>query len=678
MKRTIASMLVVFLTAGSVIASDQLALSLRQRVEKDEVVLDILVTNLSKTSVEITSKGIVPPWSVCIWFDWAIDGKPAEYWENVGGIPEAKESWRVPPKGVILWGSIPLRELQIKTKDKLFPAITDKKPHVVSIRPGEQWKKKDLSVKSGSITVSLPKVPTPSSARPNTEESVAETKLLFIFMETISRLEKNEQKEHIPYLYKDLYATMQRPYPMAAAYLPVRRKPGLSPEELAEGVLAHGFCGQTWLMSACEKTRLDILKEHRAQLLPLIKADLASEKKSDRERAIRVIGDLKITDQFEAVLHIFETDDELSNRAMCTLKNLHDLRAIAPIIKKYPDLGSLAYDYLRDIETQNAADPSLIALLESKDPNVRWRASYALSQSGDPKLVPHFIHLAKDENLRVRKQAVLMGHFLFPKARAAVRPTFLKLLSDPDIQVKSFTVRCLAERKDMACIKTLLELLKDPATNEFALFNLVQAMRGLAGSDFGYRLGPGQWQPTTENNQQAIRRFEEWVEKHMDDKSEIPKTSVRATLEADPERPGWFVMHVTNISKKTVRFPDIREGAGWCGEFYEITVIQNGKARESKGFCWYAPGDVLKIVELAPGKTYDRDIQPGAYYHGNLVAPYEVSVTYRLTEKMKKMMKGEGVHKAFEPYPDKVDLDFTFQTTKAKIHAASQERKPQG
>lgn len=507
------------LMASSAMASNQLALSLRQRTEKDEVVLDILVTNISKTSIDITSKGIVPPWSTWAWFDWTVDGKPAKYWENVGGGLDIKEFWRVPPNGVILWASIPLRKLQVETKNELKSAITDKEPHVVTILPSKRWEKENLQVRLGNITVKPPKVRAPISVHPDTEKwiSVAEIKLLFIFMETVSRFEKEEQKQHIAYLYKDLYATLKRPYCMVAAFCRFRKKPGLSPEELAEGILAYGLCGQTRLMSECRTTRLDILKEHQDQLLPLVKADLASKEKSDRKRALRVIGDLKMTDQFDSVLHIFETDDDLSNESMRTLRDLRDPRAIAPIIKKYPDLNSMVSEYLQYLETQNAPDPSLIALLDSKGPEVRRRAIYALTSSGDPKLVPYFVRLAKDKDPRVRREAVLMGHFLVPKARDAVRPTLITLLSDPDIRVKSFTVRCLAERKDPICIPTLLELLKDPSTEESAFSHIVQAIRNLTGSDLGYQLGPGKWKPTTENNQRAIQRFEEWINKHADD-----------------------------------------------------------------------------------------------------------------------------------------------------------------
>jgi hypothetical protein len=141
--------------------------------------------------------------------------------------------------------------------------------------------------------------------------------------------------------------------------------------------------------------------------------------------------------------------------------------------------------------------------------------------------------------------------------------------------------------------------------------------------------------------------------------------SVRATLEANTNRVGWFVIHVTNISSNTVRFLDIREGTGWCGEFYEITVEKAGKQYKSEGNCLYATGDIPKVVKLLPGKTYDRNIQPVAYVRSekHIIPSCDIKVTYRLTEKIRTMWKDKD---------NKVDLDLRFETNKAKIESSNQ------
>jgi hypothetical protein len=148
MMKKIQQILVSFAFVVAMVASaaetNDLTLSLRQRTDKGEVVLDILVSNVSTSAVEIVSESIAPPWSVWAWFQWEVDGKPAEYPENVAMIPNAKESWRIPRGGVILWATIPVRSLACLTDNdqgqkESRRAITDNKRHSITIMPGRQW-----------------------------------------------------------------------------------------------------------------------------------------------------------------------------------------------------------------------------------------------------------------------------------------------------------------------------------------------------------------------------------------------------------------------------------------------------------------------------------------------------------------------------------------------------------
>jgi len=146
----------LFTTSATCMAAEQIALSLRQREEKGEVVLDILVSNVSTSSVQIVSEGIAPPWSVWAWFKWEIDKKPAQYSENVAGIPDIRRVWEVPPEGTILWASIPLRSLQHVVRNEsgqreLRSVIQDKERHVVTIGPSDRWK--DITVRQGTLEV---------------------------------------------------------------------------------------------------------------------------------------------------------------------------------------------------------------------------------------------------------------------------------------------------------------------------------------------------------------------------------------------------------------------------------------------------------------------------------------------------------------------------------------------
>lgn len=160
MKTRVQQALLVICLIASGIASgaetNNLALSLRQRTEKGEVVLDILVSNVSTSAVEVVSSGFAPAWSVDVWFKWEVDGKQAEYSESVALIRGAKDSWRIPRYGVVLWATIPVRSLKHLIKreqgrSEWRSVIQDTNRHVIVILPNTQWK--DLKVRPGKLEV---------------------------------------------------------------------------------------------------------------------------------------------------------------------------------------------------------------------------------------------------------------------------------------------------------------------------------------------------------------------------------------------------------------------------------------------------------------------------------------------------------------------------------------------
>ena len=162
---------------------------------------------------------------------------------------------------------------------------------------------------------------------------------------------------------------------------------------------------------------------------------------------------------------------------------------------------------------------------------------------------------------------------------------------------------------------------------------------------------------------------------------------IRAILEPSTNQSGWFVMHITNVSTNTIRFMDVEEGPHACGDVYEILVEKNGKTHKSE-VCLYSPFGFPGVVELAPGRTYDRGIQPGAYYLGfsHLAFPYTISVKYRITDTMKNVwsnvvvnvdsnlllrtgLTSDGIRPS--PMAD-VDVNLVFRTGKLEIGASNQ------
>jgi hypothetical protein len=91
-----------------------------------------------------------------VWFKWQVDGKPAEYSDNVARIPHIKESWRIPKGGVVLWASIPLRSLKHVIQNEsglkeLRSVIQDTNQHLVTVLPRDRWK--GITVRTGKIEV---------------------------------------------------------------------------------------------------------------------------------------------------------------------------------------------------------------------------------------------------------------------------------------------------------------------------------------------------------------------------------------------------------------------------------------------------------------------------------------------------------------------------------------------
>ncbi|MBM4142619.1 MAG: hypothetical protein FJ225_03355 [Lentisphaerae bacterium] len=154
---------------------------------------------------------------------------------------------------------------------------------------------------------------------------------------------------------------------------------------------------------------------------------------------------------------------------------------------------------------------------------------------------------------------------------------------------------------------------------------------------------------------------------------------VRATLTPDPSRPGavcvrfgigppvtnlmffgGFILHVANVSTNTIVFLDPGPSAsGWSGDFFEVAVDKKGTNYTSRGFCGYASMGMPRIVELPPRQTYERSFDAVAHiapseFH---MPPCSVSVTYRVSEKMKKRLRTDWAWLA-----GKADLDFTFRT----------------
>src|SRR5258708_36027949 len=110
--------------------------------------------------------------------------------------------------------------------------------------------------------------------------------------------------------------------------------------------------------------------------------------------------------------------------------------------------GIRFYEVLRHLQHGRPADPVLVALTNRRDPDTRRRAAYALADSQDPALAAVVVKLAGDESPDVRHEAASMGANLPDAAFREVRPSLIRLLSDPVIDVKAYAAQTFAYRKD--------------------------------------------------------------------------------------------------------------------------------------------------------------------------------------------------------------------------------------
>lgn len=197
------------------------------------------------------------------------------------------------------------------------------------------------------------------------------------------------------------------------------------------------------------------------------------------------------------------------------LRDLGDPRAIGLLLGEDAERGIVRYfEFIRTLQRRRTANAQLLTLLSSGDAGVRWRAAYALAESGDAGVVEPVLKLLRDRDARVRAQALWIASQLPADAKERTWAAGVPLLGDQDLDVRITCVTCFAYEKDPICAPALLRLLKDETLGEVTHGNLVRAMESLAGQSFGYHIGSDAWQPSTENNKAAIAKFEEWMRQH--------------------------------------------------------------------------------------------------------------------------------------------------------------------
>ena len=330
---------------------------------------------------------------------------------------------------------------------------------------------------------------------------------LFVTVERTARLPALQQTLEIPRIYSDVWPILETEMLTAEiADFRLNRmtidERNLTPEELATIYQQHG----DWAMVAkvargrCRR----LLALHADEVEDLAREDLRSKDQKRLWRGLRAAGDFRLAGLYDDVTaQLNGSEDVFAGQA---LRELDELRAI-PLLARHGIKGH--FEVLRGLQRGRPANSELLALLNDKDAQIRWRAAYALAESGDPRLAPIVERLARDAASEVRVQAACIAFSLPSDAFVRLRVVLVALLGDNALNVRSSVVILFAARKDPVCAKALYDLLAEEEKLEsWRQSNLVQALQTLTGSYFGFIPGTIS---TESARRAALDQFARWI-----------------------------------------------------------------------------------------------------------------------------------------------------------------------
>lgn len=365
-----------------------------------------------------------------------------------------------------------------------------------------------------------------------TPEELARTQ--FLQVTRIARMPLAEQATQVPKLYK-LMPWIRLSKGGAVSGVVITRPPlpenadTMTPEQIADAVTKS--VGAKSLTAEAKAIGRELLRAHRNPVAVLIQSDLEAGRQGNIERAFDVLQDmgsggngeqlagLPNSDRslqqwfrsfYEDVMAIFQSGSPLAFRAATLFKYFGDARAIDALIERDAEHPTRFYEELSSLSHLAPPHPKLVELLDSTDAEVRRQALWALPDSAD--LLPQFQRLLSDGNPDVRWLAANHIFDLGEETIAQNRPSLIALLQDADANVRGVVAGEFAERKDAVAAPALLALLKDENLSESARAAVVQDIKTLTGSDFGYQ--PPTNKATEKANLAAMKQFEDWIKAH--------------------------------------------------------------------------------------------------------------------------------------------------------------------
>ncbi|HEX7619460.1 MAG TPA: HEAT repeat domain-containing protein [Verrucomicrobiae bacterium] len=287
--------------------------------------------------------------------------------------------------------------------------------------------------------------------------------------------------------------------------------PAMTAEQVADNLK-----DRMWLDIAARARALWVLKQHPNITSNLIAADLELRNTNAVQRATATILALELKTFTPRLLTIWMANDELSESVWATLLFLRDPALVKPLlerVKQDPKFLIRCAGLFQGTFYDQPADPVLLKLLDSPDPEIRYQAAYALEECRDSRLAEPAVRLAGDTNSEPRFVAAHIVARLPEASFKEVRSGLLPLLSDKDEHVRYYALLSFGQRKDLAAGPVILEALRrDQFAEQYKVW-VMQAMSALSGNTWNYY--SHEWGPARPGNQTAIAQFEAWLKKRQ-------------------------------------------------------------------------------------------------------------------------------------------------------------------
>jgi HEAT repeat protein len=330
---------------------------------------------------------------------------------------------------------------------------------------------------------------------------------LFLAVERTARLQTPQQDLETARIYRDVWPVLESEMLTAMTSNAARahnavEDGNLTPEELAAAYERQG--GWPFVAEAARIRCRRLLGLHPREIEGLAREDLGSKDRKQLQRGLEAAGQFHLTALYDAVADQLDGTEEVF--AASALRDLNDPRAI-PLLVRHGIRRH--FEVLRGLQRGRPANSRLLALLHDMDSEVRWRAAYALAESGDPRLASIVERLARDEASEVRAQAANIAFLLPSEEFIRLRPVLIRLLADKALDVRSSVAIYFATRQDAVCAKALYDLLATEGKLEpWRQSNLVQALQTMTGSYFGFIPGT----ISTESARRAsLDHFARWI-----------------------------------------------------------------------------------------------------------------------------------------------------------------------